>query len=73
MTQASRGSQALGTIVFYSILCVLFFNQPVQHAIGGTLVLKVELHIVQCIAYLLETGFRIEVGIASGEEFADVA
>ncbi len=41
--------------------------------LGFALALKVKLDIVEGITNLLEGCFRIEVGIAIGEEFADIA
>ena len=41
--------------------------------LGFALALEVELDIVEGIANLLEGCFRIKVGIAIGEEFADIA
>ncbi len=54
-------------------LIVLFLNKPVFHMLGFALALKVKLDIVEGITNLLEGCFRIEVGIAIGEEFADIA
>lgn len=39
---------------------------------GFALALEVELDVVEGVTNLLEGCFRIEVGIASGEEFADI-
>jgi hypothetical protein len=50
----------------------LFLNKPVFHVLGFALALEVELDIVESITNLLEGCFRIEVGIAIGEEFADI-
>ncbi len=41
--------------------------------LGFALALEVELDVVEGVSYLLEGCFRIEVGIAIGEEFADIA
>ena len=51
----------------------LFFYQPVFHVLRRALALEVELHVVQGIAYLLEWGIGVEVGIVLRQDDADVA
>ncbi len=41
--------------------------------LGLTLALEVELNVIQGGAYLLEGSFGVEVGVAPGQELADVA
>ena len=52
---------------------VLFLNQPVFHVVGFAFALKIELYIVQGVAYLLEWRFWVEVGIARGQHLTDIA
>ena len=51
----------------------LFLIQPIFHVFGGALALEVELDVVQGCADLMERSLWVEVGIALGEQLADVA
>ena len=51
----------------------LFFYQPVLHVLGRALALEVELDVVESGADFVERRLWVEVGIALGEQGADVA
>ena len=51
----------------------LFLYQPILHVLRSTFALEVELDVVEGGAYFVERRLWVEVGIALGEQDADVA